>query len=159
MREHVKAAGHRLWVELDKGNVYCASCSDYVYDSELHSISVQHQSQAHKELGSVGAAAEPGILNNFPPFSRTKHKWEEIRLPATAGGEGVGMVPVHLAAMGDEPELLLLGVDLRSHSPQGGAARSRRDRVLVSLTQSRCWSHHWFSLLPLPLAVLLHPAQ
>jgi len=32
------------------------------------------------------------ILNNFPPFSRTKHKWEEIRLPATAGGEGVGIV-------------------------------------------------------------------
>ena len=24
------------------------------------------------------------------------------------GGEGVGMVPIHLAAMGDEPELLLL---------------------------------------------------
>jgi len=51
MREHVKSAGHRLWVELDQGNVYCASCQDYVHDSELHAISVQHQSQAHKELG------------------------------------------------------------------------------------------------------------
>ena len=51
MREHVKSAGHRLWVELDQGNVYCASCQDYVHDSELIAISVQHQSQAHKELG------------------------------------------------------------------------------------------------------------
>ena len=51
MREHVKSTGHKLWVELDQGNVYCASCQDYVHDSELHSISVQHQSQAHKELG------------------------------------------------------------------------------------------------------------
>ena len=51
MREHVKSTGHKLWVELDQGNVYCASCQDYVHDGELHSISVQHQSQAHKELG------------------------------------------------------------------------------------------------------------
>ena len=33
--EHVKQTKHRLWMELDLGNVYCASCSDYVYDSEL----------------------------------------------------------------------------------------------------------------------------
>ena len=51
MREHIKSAGHRLWVELEQGNVYCASCQDYVHDNELHAISVQHQSQAHKELG------------------------------------------------------------------------------------------------------------
>lgn len=40
------------------------------------------------------------ILNNFPPFNRTKHKWEEIRLPATAGGEGVGII---LATAKDVP--------------------------------------------------------
>ena len=51
MREHIKSAGHRLWVELDQGNVYCASCQDYIHDGELHAISIQHQSQAHKELG------------------------------------------------------------------------------------------------------------
>jgi len=32
------------------------------------------------------------ILNNFPPFNRTKLKWEEIQLPAVAGVEGVGIV-------------------------------------------------------------------
>jgi trans-2-enoyl-CoA reductase len=32
------------------------------------------------------------ILNDFPPFNRTKNKWEEISLPATAGVEGVGIV-------------------------------------------------------------------
>ena len=36
------------------------------------------------------------------------------------GGEGVGMVPVHLAAMGDEPELLLLLL-------RAGAATELRD--------------------------------
>ena len=33
--EHVKQTKHRLWMELDLGNVYCTSCSDYVYDAEL----------------------------------------------------------------------------------------------------------------------------
>ena len=32
------------------------------------------------------------VLNNFPPFSRMKSKWEEIALPAVAGLEGVGIV-------------------------------------------------------------------
>ena len=32
------------------------------------------------------------ILNEFPPFNRTKNKWEEIPLPAVAGVEGVGVV-------------------------------------------------------------------
>ncbi len=33
--EHVKQTKHRLWMELEQGNVYCTSCSDYVYDAEL----------------------------------------------------------------------------------------------------------------------------
>ena len=32
------------------------------------------------------------ILNDFPPFNRTRNKWEEIPLPAIAGVEGVGVV-------------------------------------------------------------------
>jgi len=32
------------------------------------------------------------VLNSFPPFNRTKNKWEEIQLPAVAGVEGVGVV-------------------------------------------------------------------
>ena len=32
------------------------------------------------------------ILNDFPPFNRTRNKWEEIGLPATCGVEGVGIV-------------------------------------------------------------------
>ncbi|KAL1522251.1 hypothetical protein AB1Y20_017248 [Prymnesium parvum] len=32
------------------------------------------------------------ILNDFPPFNRTKKKWEQIPLPAVAGVEGVGVV-------------------------------------------------------------------
>lgn len=51
MREHTKACGHKLWVDLEHGNVFCVSCSDYVYDCDLHSISLQHQNQAYKELG------------------------------------------------------------------------------------------------------------
>lgn len=48
------------------------------------------------------------ILNNFPPFNRTKQKWEEIRLPATAGGEGVGIV---LATAKDVPSVKLDDAD------------------------------------------------
>ena len=32
------------------------------------------------------------ILNDFPPFNRTRNKWEEIPLPAVAGVEGVGVI-------------------------------------------------------------------
>lgn len=32
------------------------------------------------------------MLNDFPPFNRTRNKWEEIPLPAVAGVEGVGIV-------------------------------------------------------------------
>jgi len=32
------------------------------------------------------------ILNDFPPFNRTRNKWEEIPLPSVAGVEGVGVV-------------------------------------------------------------------
>ena len=32
------------------------------------------------------------ILNDFPPFNRTRNKWEEIPLPAIAGVEGVGVI-------------------------------------------------------------------
>ena len=32
------------------------------------------------------------VLNDYPPFNRTGHKWEVQRLPAVAGGEGVGVV-------------------------------------------------------------------
>ncbi len=31
----MKQTKHRLWMELEQGNVYCTSCSDYVYDAEL----------------------------------------------------------------------------------------------------------------------------
>lgn len=41
-QEHIKSCGHRLWVDLEYGNVYCASCGDYVYDGELMTISEQH---------------------------------------------------------------------------------------------------------------------
>ena len=32
------------------------------------------------------------VLNDFPPFNRTANKWEPTALPATGGGEGVGIV-------------------------------------------------------------------
>ena len=32
------------------------------------------------------------VLNDYPPFNRTGLKWEVQRLPAVAGGEGVGVV-------------------------------------------------------------------
>ena len=32
------------------------------------------------------------VLNDYPPFNRTGNKWEAQRLPAVAGGEGVGVV-------------------------------------------------------------------
>jgi len=51
MKEHVKSVGHKLWMDLEYGNVYCSGCQDYVYDSELMTISEQHQVQAFKELG------------------------------------------------------------------------------------------------------------
>jgi len=51
MKEHTKGVGHKLWMDLEYGNVYCSGCQDYVYDSELVAISEQHQQQAHKELG------------------------------------------------------------------------------------------------------------
>jgi len=51
LKEHAKAAGHKLWVELEQGNVYCTVCQDYVYDQELLCISDQHLLQSHRELG------------------------------------------------------------------------------------------------------------
>ena len=26
---------HKMWVDLEYGNMWCATCQDYVYDSEL----------------------------------------------------------------------------------------------------------------------------
>ena len=38
MKEHIKSSGHKLWVDLEYGHVYCAICQDYVYDTELMTI-------------------------------------------------------------------------------------------------------------------------
>ena len=38
MKEHMKSAGHKLWVDLEFGHVYCYTCHDYVYDTELMTI-------------------------------------------------------------------------------------------------------------------------
>ena len=69
MKEHVKSSGHKMWIDLEYGNVYCAGCQDYVYDSELMAISEQHQVQAFRELGMgtkylpwAPSAKEIGIL-------------------------------------------------------------------------------------------------
>jgi len=51
MKDHVRSSGHKLWVDLEYGNVYCFSCEDYVYDRELMVISSQHQQQSSKEVG------------------------------------------------------------------------------------------------------------
>jgi len=51
MKEHVKSACHKLWVDLEYGHVYCYTCHDYVYDTELMTISEQHQQQHCRELG------------------------------------------------------------------------------------------------------------
>lgn len=51
LRDHVKSSGHRLWLDLDTANVFCVSCSDYVYDSELQAISEQIQAACFTDLG------------------------------------------------------------------------------------------------------------
>jgi len=51
MKEHTRSCGHRLWMDLEYGHVYCAACQDYVYDAELLAISEQHQHQHSRDLG------------------------------------------------------------------------------------------------------------
>ena len=51
MKEHTHATGHKLWMDLTYGNVYCGQCHDYVYDAELMNISEQHHQQHWRELG------------------------------------------------------------------------------------------------------------
>ena len=29
---------HKIWLDLEYGNIWCAACSDYVYDTELKVI-------------------------------------------------------------------------------------------------------------------------
>ena len=58
MKDHVKSTGHKLWVDLEYGNVYCVSCQDYVYDRELMVISEQHQQLSSKEVG-MGTKYQP----------------------------------------------------------------------------------------------------
>jgi len=40
----------------------------------------------------VRVATPLSVLNDYPPFNRTGNKWEVTKLPAVAGGEGVGVV-------------------------------------------------------------------
>jgi len=52
MKDHLhKNPKHKMWVDLEYGNMWCATCQDYVYDSELKVISDQHIAQAHQNLG------------------------------------------------------------------------------------------------------------
>jgi len=51
IKDHAKSTNHRLWLDLESGNVYCGQCSDYVYDTELSVISDQHKVQSYLQLG------------------------------------------------------------------------------------------------------------
>lgn len=58
MKDHLKGRQHSLWVDLEYGNIWCAACSDYVYDTELKSISEQHIAESHRNLG-LGVIFQP----------------------------------------------------------------------------------------------------
>ena len=45
-------------MDLEYGNIWCAACQDYVYDTELKMISEQHLAESHRNLG-LGILYEP----------------------------------------------------------------------------------------------------
>jgi ubiquitin carboxyl-terminal hydrolase 22/27/51 len=51
LKEHARSSQHRLWIDLEYGQVFCCLCDDYVYDTDLTSISDQHKAQCHSQLG------------------------------------------------------------------------------------------------------------
>ena len=59
------------------------------------------------------------ILNDFPPFNRTRNKWEEIGLPAIAGVEGVGVVMAG-QSLGRLDKSMDVYKDLLASTPPGG---------------------------------------
>lgn len=58
MKEHLRSKQHKIWVDLEYGNIWCAACSDYVYDTELKIISEQHLAESYRNLG-LGVPYEP----------------------------------------------------------------------------------------------------
>ena len=68
-------AEHALPGELGHGEVLVHWLACCVHDDDL-----------------VRVQSPLSVLNDYPPFNRTGNKWEAQRLPAVAGGEGVGVV-------------------------------------------------------------------
>jgi len=58
MKEHMRAKQHKIWVDLEYGNIWCGICSDYVHDTEFKIISDQHLAKSHESLG-LGTLYQP----------------------------------------------------------------------------------------------------
>jgi len=85
------------------------------------------------------------ILNDFPPFNRTRNKWEEIPLPAVAGVEGVGIVVACAKNLGKmDPEAAKLYANIPGMAQQDEDTLEVKDWV-IALPDARlkpvgCWS-------------------
>ena len=85
------------------------------------------------------------VLNDFPPFNRTRNKWEQIPLPAIAGVEGVGVVLATAKNVGRPDPSMAQYANLPGfHQPKEEEILEVKDWV-IALPDARlkpvgCWS-------------------
>jgi len=69
-KEHSKSTGNNLSVELDRGELFCMACNDYVYDSVVEEV----RSQAMEQMQGLQVRDKNLLHNN------TRNFWSAMRM-------------------------------------------------------------------------------